>query len=173
MSEKLRFRCKFLGGENIKVCSAQGPYEADLEKPSLAKNLKGTKAKTCIAATLDLPPSNCDFFIKRRPDQTDKLGKPLTSLQEALYRAIYRNDFVPISPVDLYQEVYKRTPEGKKIHDMPELGNLLHRTRRKLGFNSIILHEDSGGYVAKRAFIEANPGNRDPQEAIEELRQEL
>lgn len=108
-----------------------------------------------------------------RKDQTILLGKALTPLQEALYRAIYMNGSEPISPVDLYQEVYKITPEGKTTGEMPDLKQLLRNTRKRLGPNSIIFDKDNRGYITRRAFIEANAGNRDPQEVIEELRQEL
>jgi len=157
MSEKLGFRCKFFSGEDIKFCSAQGPYETGLEKPSLAKDLKDTKVKACIAVTSGLPPSNsdhmeenCDFFIKRRPDQTKKLGEPLSKTEEHIYRKILLSGIEPISKKRVFERIYNKTYDS--IYDAELIWTNISRLRKKLGKESIITYP-GGRYITRRALI--------------------
>lgn len=108
-----------------------------------------------------------------RPDQTLELGHHLTTLETLCYSLIHDSGEELISGHDLYTQLSEVNPNSNHSDDpVAAIRNLIIRIRKKLGANSIITAKH-GGYATRRAIIEANTGNRDPQEVVEELRHEL
>ena len=94
-----------------------------------------------------------------RKDQTDLLGEPLTFLEDRCYKLIHLNAEKPISKSDLFRQLYGKEPISNNSKDLERAWVLVSRIRNKLGFNSIVTLWGKG-YVSKRAYIEANAGNR-------------
>lgn len=107
-----------------------------------------------------------------RPDQTPKLGKPLTMLELQCHLLIHSSGEEPISVYDLYTQLYGVKPNPNQSNNTIAVEIIVSRIRKKLGANSIIT-EMNKGYISRRAKIEANTGNRNPQEIVEEIKQEL
>ena len=107
-----------------------------------------------------------------RPDQTPKLGKPLTMLELQCHLLIYSYGEEPIGAYDLSTQLYGVKPNSNHWKDTKVARGVINRLRKKLGANSIIT-EINKGYITRRAKIESNTGNRDPQEVVKEIRQEM
>jgi len=89
-----------------------------------------------------------------RPDQTSKLGRPLSNTEEECYLFICQNGVTPVTTESIFTEIWGHpdtiNPSSEEMSGL--VWCLISKVRAKLGKEAIITRPKFG-YVARRQLI--------------------